>query len=216
VTEFYSPGQLAVIFPYVDLEPQFEPKWLLLGGPADGNEAETATLKWPGIRCIGVEPNPAAYKWQMENCPCWGKSRNRLIEGALDQKLGTISIYHSRDEAEEARRNARRVPDNTTMGGYQVTQVPTYTWDYLDSIYGPFEDAVMWMDIEMMEYPALLGAKTLLARNAIRLINVEMHVKHAEAECLGIDKMLRAHEFKIVGEHNYSAECWDRIYWRRP
>lgn len=199
MSEYYSPDNLKEIVPYLPKTPQ----WLLLGGPADAREAQTARELWPSIKIIGVEPNPEAVRWQQEHgwpqdCP--------LLQSALSSHVGEERIQNVPGSLRSSRL-ADLSPDETGT-------TPTTTWDTLDRLYGPFHNALLWMDIETWEWEALQGAKELLDREAIFLINVEMqarsgHKNHA------IDDLLRPYGFTIQHEWNHSPSCWDRVYVRR-
>lgn len=82
---FYSDGQLSVIYPYL----KTEPSWLLLGGPADANECQTARAKWPSIKVVGVDPNPKVLKFQAENG--W-PAGTPLIQACLYDKACDVSV----------------------------------------------------------------------------------------------------------------------------
>lgn len=200
MSDYYSPDNLSQIVPYLQ---GFTPKWLLLGGPADGCEAQEAVKRWPGINVVGVEPNQAAVEWQLSHG--W-PSNAPLYHAALSSGVGRIGV---------------NIPNNSLRSGRVVTKgeeseiVNSTTWDFLDRMHSPFQDAILWMDIETHEWEALQGAKRLLDRDAIWLVNVEMQ-GCVEEKNQAIDKMLRGYGFRIVGEWNWSVSCWDRVYAKRP
>lgn len=202
MSEFYSPTNFDQVVPYVM---GFVPKWLLLGGPADAYEAQLARKRWPGIKIVGVELNPEAVAWQHKHG--WPKDCP-LHQAALSDCSGLIRVDCTADDL----RHGRVASGDPTQDPQAVMAV---TWDDLDRLHGPFEDAILWLDIETHEWEALQGAKGLLARNAVWLVNVEMQ-KAVEWKNQQIDNLLRAHDFRIVGEWNWSADCWDRVYARRP
>src|SRR5687767_10434949 len=116
---FYSPENLLQVVPFLK-EP---PKWLLLGGPADAKEAQTARELWPGVRVVGVEPNPAAVEWQRANG--WPEDAP-LVTAALWSSVGQVVPLGSHPGSI---RNAVLDPGNLKAGGLWV---PTVTWDTLD------------------------------------------------------------------------------------
>lgn len=199
--EFYSPGQLSVIYPYIKT---WTPRWLLLGGPADANEAQTAVARWPGINVIGVELNEEAVKWQLAHD--WPRS-HFLFYRALAERTG--------DDVHVALGSIRNgcvvEPSEENK-----TTVLTISWDKLDSLYGPFSEAILWMDIEGSEYKALLGARNLFERGAIRLVNIEQMVRNGDkSNNIAADQFLHHYGFVPVHDWNKSETCWDRIFVRK-
>ena len=187
----YASGQLSSIFPFID-----NPKWLIVGGPDESNEVHTARSQWPDIKVIGIEPNPKAVQWQHgngwpEDCP--------LIHAALSYYIGSTQL-NSPDmkhgtimpECIEHQLSQPHLPSD-------VTEVDTVTLDHLDEQYGPFEDAILWLDIEGAEHWALLGAVNLLRSGRVHLINVEMqprtYAPHLTEE---VDPFLKQYGYKHV------------------
>ena len=204
--DYYSPGQLKVIIPFLP----HAPRWLVIAGPADANEAQTARELWPDIKIIGVEPNPEAVAFQRgagwpEDCP--------LLEAALSEACGRAEMCY------ESGRLRNGSLDPTHLGGNRGNPVVTFrkvltvTLDDLDRDYGPLEDAVVWMDIEGSEYHAMLGATNLLRRRAVLLWNVEMQTR-IPGLMEGIAALMDRHGYRAVHEWNDSDSCRDRVYVR--
>ncbi len=196
--EFYSPDNMKVIVPFLPREP----RWLLLGGPADAREAQTARELWPSIKIVGVEPNIEAVYWQHDHG--WPEG-SLLLYAALGKENGSIKV----DSPAGALRSTRVAVE----GGSECTRVPAFTWDYLDHVHGPFQDAVLWMDIECHELEAIQGAVGILERGAVILVNVEMQTVVADKNT-EIDRILTGCGFKAVKDWNDSDACRDRIYVR--
>lgn len=207
--EYYSPDNLGTIVPHLHGK---IPKWLILGGPADGREAQRARELWPEIKIVGVEPNPEAIAWQTKvggwpnDCP--------LVQAALSYNSRNLEelVYES-----GKLRNASTDPDaidgNRGNPSAVYSKVKTVTLDDLDWAYGPFEDAILWMDIEGAEWKALLGSTNLLVRRAFLLVNVEMQNRiHGLME--GVHDLLSRAGYHAVQEWNASETCRDRIYVR--
>lgn len=195
--DYYSPGNLAHVVPYLPREP----KWLLLGGPADAAEAQEAVKRWSSVKVIGVEPNSEAVAWQLANG--WPKG-HPLIHAALHDRCGTLKVASPK----KALRSTRVAEDG-------AVEVRAVTWDSLNGLYGPFCDALLWMDIETHELEALRGAERLLAAGAILLVNVEMQASQA-AKNAELEALLHHHGFTAVKDWNDSHQCWDRVWVRRP
>lgn len=200
---FYSPGQLGNIYNAVH---QYEPfKWFLLGGPANANEAQTALRRWPGVKVVGVEPNPDAIAFQLSHGWPGG---HPLINRAL---WGSIRQIHVADTGSTLVHARAAFGGDLSRGIWQTT-----TWDELDKQYGPFEDALLWMDIEGSELEALQGALGLLNRKAILAANIELLSRPEEPESWGriaeIDRVMHIHGYHIATEWNNSTWCRDRVY----
>ena len=207
--EFYSPGHLATIYPFMEGLP--EPEWLLLGGPADANEAQTVRERWPNIKVIGVDPNPDVIAWQLLHG--WPDAQP-LLCFALSDKVGTEIVAHTGEGLRSTQMYCHDPDDPLSVEQVQsLPTVPSTTWDYLDRIWGPFTNAILWMDIERSELKALQGARNLLARGAILLINVEEMSSHGGPEPY-IGPFLAEYGFRRVHQWNASEHCRDRIYIR--
>lgn len=201
----YSPGQFLVVYPFLPAEP----KWLILGGPASANEAQTARLKWPGVRVIGIEPNPEAVEWQVANG--W-LADAPLLPFALSDRTGeTLDMVYASGQLNNARLDKAAVDGNRTNTEAIYRNVETITLDDLNDRYGPFEDAVLWIDVECSEYKALCGAKELLASGRVVLIDVEEMTDSCE-DTPKIRPLLESYGYRVVHEWNASDTCRDRIY----
>ncbi len=203
MSEYYSPGQLSVIYPYLVAEP----RWFLLGGPADANEAQTAVRQWPFVKVVGVEPNREAWRWQLENG--WPRGEP-LVNAALSAAPGKVKIQCPRGHV----RSASTAEDRMELADpADVREVAAVTWDTLDRTYGPFEEAVMWMDVEGSELDALLGAVEVFRRGAVRLVNVEMESRRRQKN-EDVVRFMDAHGFRAVKDWNDSETCRDRVFVR--
>lgn len=199
MSEYYSPGQLSVIYPYLPREP----RWLLLGGPADANEAQTAVARWPDIRVVGVEMNPDAIAWQLAHG--WPPGQV-LLHAALWDQVGLAPVANAGSTLRHASLygSSADVPDDPRT-------IQTTTWDTLDKVLGPFEDAVVWMDIEGSELAALRGATNLIASGRVLLWNIEM-LSHIPGLMESVPALLRG--YRAVKDWNASDACRDRIFVR--
>jgi FkbM family methyltransferase len=207
MVEYYGSGQLRSVLPF--LPAGWRPAWLLLGGPADGNEALTAREEWPGCRVLGVEPNPEAYEWQLANG--WPRTEP-LVNMAMSDERGrkmTMSAPFGqlRSGTLEADALAARVGENTV-------EVTTTTLDRMDEVHGPFADALLWLDVEGWELEACRGARKLFARGAVRVANVEVQSRR-EDKNVQLEALLASYGFRQAGRWNHSESCEDRVYVRQ-
>lgn len=197
MSEFYSPDNLKEIVPFLSQEPQ----WLLLGGVADAREAQTARELWPSIKIVGVEPNPAACQWQRQHD--WPLDAVLVCAG-LSYYTGMGVIQHDPVSLRSSGCEEQRTPRQATL---------MVRWGDLDAMYGPFADAILWMDIETWEWEALCGATDLLTRRVPLLINIEMQSR-VDAKNQKIATLLEGLGYTAVHEWNASPSCWDRVYVR--
>lgn len=189
---FYSPGQFRHILPFVD----GVPNWLLLGGPGSGNEAQCAVEEWPTIRVIGIEPNHEAREWQLDNG--W-PAGHLLLPHALWSTQCEMPLLQSDSHLRLCQ--ARLVQDGEESTG--LSMVPTITLDVIDSEYGPFEDALLWIDIEGAEYQALQGATGLLKRKAIMALSVEESLREP-ARNRAMEDVLSVYGYNKVHESEFN------------
>ncbi len=206
MSEYYSPNNLENICPYLTREP----KWLVLGGPADAREAQAAKRQWSNIQVIGIEPNHEAREWQLHHL--WPRD-SYLLPYAISNEIGVAELVYETGRL----RNASIDPD-AIKGNRETlakdsklifTTVQTRTLDWLDEIYGPFQDAIVWLDIEGSELKALQGAPNLITSGRVMLWNLEM-LSRVPGLMEGIPKLLVG--YKAVKDWNDSETCRDRIF----
>lgn len=161
--------QVSVLF---DLWPE-SAEWFVIGGVADGLEAQAVKLQFPNVQCIGFEPQP---RYVAEQRSLW------FHTGYLHE----MALWSARQTLEFA------LPVNATPKSAGVlgldrpdlgkgrewqpatrTQVQADTLDNLSEQYGPFTNAVLWLDVEGAEVEALKGARRLLESGQVLLANVE-------------------------------------------
>ena len=197
----YEPGQLAQIVPYLNKVPS----WLILGGPADGDEAQTAVKIYPELRVVGIEPVEAYRHWQLENgWPCGAP----LLAGALTDSDSPplVSLYQPAS-------NPRAASLMVERGGV-VCQVSSVTIDQLDRLWGPFSDVLLWLDIEGYEVEALRGARELFKRQAVMAVNVEVIQRRAQATN-ALEAFFAEYNFRLAARWNQRDDQFhDRVYVR--
>lgn len=199
--EYYSPGHLREVVRF--LPPGFTPAWLLLGGPADADEAQTARQLWPDIGIVAAEPNPEAYRWQLD-VGGWPDGA-QLSSCALADHLDGVDVAVETGNL----RGASAHPAATAGGG--TIRVKTVTLDYLDENFGLFSDAILWLDVEGSELAALRGAAGLFARRAVALVNVEVQARRTDMN-LELTRLLKAAGFRKVHRWNDSPACEDQVW----
>ncbi len=202
MAEFYSPDNLKAILPYLPREP----KWLVLGGPGDAREAQTARELWPDIKIIGIEPNPEAHAWQLAHG--WPKDCVLLPCALSDELWGVKSLVLETGRLRNASIDPEAVGSNEGNPACTFRTVNTLTIDYLDSKF-VFEDAIVWLDIEGSELRALQGAEKLIASGRVMLFNVEM-LSRVPGLMEGIPRLLKG--YRAVKDWNDSPTCRDRIF----
>ena len=205
----YEPNQLENILPFLD----FEPGWLLLGGPGDAGEAQMMRRLYPDAAIIGFEPNPHLYNLQLAR-----GFPGRLVPVALwqDQKKISINVPDMNHEWWHRQRLGSAVAfvEPPCRESYEVD---ADTLDHLDQLYGPFEDAVLWIDIEESELYALRGSQRLLRTGKIRLINAEVHDRYVNSIGAllgpsGIREVRRWNANTSINEEGLRHDWWNIIY----
>ena len=175
-------------------------KLFIVGGTADGNEAQTITRAHPNVKCLGFEPNPKMFKIQTEmNFP------GKLLTHALWHSNGPGVLKMPHDLARSAS-VCRDLDDH----GCELQQVELRTLDSLEGEEGPFDDCVLWVDIECAELQSLYGATRLLTERKVLLINAEIMSEKEERD---IDDFLTLCNFtKIHRWNNSMPNKWDVVY----
>jgi FkbM family methyltransferase len=149
-------------------------KWFIVGGTADGDEAQCVHERYPDVRCIGFEPNPEFARMQNEDLGFPGHVYPHALWNCNCHLQLTTPMGATERSASVCLGSNR--PD---MGGMvdiaESRMVSARTLDELSNVFG-FENAVLWIDIEGAELSALQGAERLLSSGAIKLINLETYV----------------------------------------
>lgn len=206
----YNKDQLFTLLPFIT----HPPDWFVLGGPADGNEAQCAKQAWPNVKVLAVEPLASNIAWQS----CNGFPYGYLLHAALGSEVGTQLLYLDSDQTNGHRcASLDKVHSKCVK---ETTQVEVYTLDHLSKTYGIFHNAFLWLDIEGSELAALQGAGHLLETRQISYVNVEVLTRNAQmAE--DIHKLLTTHDmihelqWNIHYSDNGQIHHCDRFYIRK-
>lgn len=199
----YKPKQASEhVLPYL----KFAPKWFLDCGPGSGVESLSVLAAYPNIKILAIEPSPIGYEAALKllnpdkygivliNAAIWSEDRSDLLLEKPSQLLCS-SFF----------RNA--------VGDDPAVRVQGRSLDSLDREYGPFEDVLLWMDIEGSEWNALVGARDLLDRRAIKAINLEVN-GNTEGIIHGV---MEGRGFRLVrtyfdhGQGGSKDELWELI-----
>ena len=172
----YAQGQVEKVLDHVGPEV----RWFLLGGPADGDEAQVLHAARPAVKIVGFEPN-----YNMRRCQARRGFPGELVPCALWSHECELEL-RLMGHGEQAERSGSVVkwrdqpPDliaGPVNGNYPpcsaAYKVPARTLDGLSANYGPFEDAFLWIDVEGAELAALQGAAGLLKAGKILLVSAE-------------------------------------------
>lgn len=193
----YSPGQLKHLERFV----RAKPRWLVLGGPSCATEAQTASRLWPGLRVLGVEPNERMIEWQRRR-----GFPGELLHGALSDASGRVPFFNVQGAA-----GGFVVPDS---GVPTSVMVPAFTLDELETRYGPFEDAVLWLDIEGSELAALRGATDLLTSGRVQILNLEFCDRNPE-DGAAVASILAANGYRLADVWNQNSGAHHDEVWVR-
>jgi FkbM family methyltransferase len=187
----YDPGQVENIYPHLN----FDPEWFLLGGPADANEAQCLRQKFPDLAIVGFEPNPRFYRLQVARA-----FPGLLLPFALWEERKAMEIRTV--DNEEGEHQEHRCASLTVYAKHpavrQSISVEARMLDDLSEEFGPFRQAILWIDIEESELQALRGAQKLLAAGEIRLINAEL----SQERLPPVAELLKEYGIREVGRWN--------------
>ena len=163
--EPHLPGQAKHhVIPFL----KFTPRWFIDCGPGSGAEAEEIREKWPEVSILGLDPSPIGFE-----------AASILFPADENSRLLNVGVW------EHDCRLALRKPDDLLHSTFRelpgkTVEVTARSLDSLDKEFGPFDNALLWIDIEGSEERALLGAKELMERGAIKAINIEVNSTTAE------------------------------------
>lgn len=189
--EVYRPGQARVLFKFL----KRPPLWFLIGGQADGDEAQTVVEQYRECWCIGVEP-----VYYRNALPFPGTA----IRGALTASPGHVTLFTPSGDS-------RRTTRDRHVTGAELT-VPGYTIDSLVEQYKINGGLVIWLDIEGMELDALQGATESFTAGIVDAVNVEVELRTPTE--LAIRKFFRRHRLAPVDEWGAYGSLRNRVYVR--
>lgn len=191
--EFYEDRQVEHILPFCPVKVD----WFVIGGPADGNEAQVFKEYYPHCQVLGFEPNPWMRDFQARN-----KFPGTMIPRALysDNKLREFVIPGND-------RCGSLVKYPTLEEGFTKRRVPCSTLRSVATQYASFDNVVLWIDIEGSELECLKGADGLLIAKAIKVINVEV----TNDNKLDITEYLKSFGYSWVDDWNTRHMSEDRI-----
>lgn len=183
--DVYNPGQFKIVHRFL---PEWcrRPEWLILGGPSCGDEAQTAAAIYPWIKVVACEPSRHHYEWQRKHLFPRG---GILLPMALMDYEGIAPFTTLGDDE----------PSGGSVGGDE--RVMCTTLDALDAAHGPFDRAILWLDIEGSEYLALKGGIKLLESGRVGLINVEV-CERDPVNTIQIAGLLGGYGYYLIDEWN--------------
>ena len=179
-------GMMSQVYILDDLWPK-NTEWFVIGGPANQNEAQYVKDKYPGVKCFGVEPHEGSHLKQLSGrdlegtelpfpgelvgCALWSHDDTNI-----NNPSGALNFGSPRGGNPLRSSLQACTPENPPDAGgekieYEYTKVRARTLDSLSAEYGPFNNVVLWLDIEYAELEALKGASKLLDRTLV--VNVE-------------------------------------------
>jgi FkbM family methyltransferase len=204
IYDVYEPGQVKSIFSHIHEDIGL----FLLGGPANGNEAQVFHEQFPEVQIVGIEPNRELF-FRQHTIGFPGL----LLNEALSDKEGFSDFYIMGDGGRSSRL-------------YQPNEQPSYrvrtvTIDNLLKHLDFRGQVALWLDIERSEVLALCGAKESLANKRIDVILLEV-LPQMEVPILQVLEQYDFFEFTRVNCHdetddagNHVAYRYDGIYCRK-
>ncbi len=195
----YNAYQAAVIINHLPRRPD----WFVVGGPADGNEAQWVARRFPSCKIVGVEPSGPMRDYQAAH-----GFPGVMVAGGLADRPGRGVITHV-DEFPRSSTMVRDVKGRTE-------EIDLFTVDQLSATYGPFTNCVLWLDVEGMEYRVLLGAAGLLGAGHVILVNVEVMTSERPNDEVVIRDLLTSNGFVLRWRWDQrSGNHEDQIWVRR-
>ena len=187
-------------------------EWFIVGGTADGDEAQTIHAMHPLVKCIGFEPNIDFVRQQnkllnfpgvVHPCALWSDNCVRELVTPRGATPRSASVYPFTERPDMG---GDWTPGNTC-------EVSARALDSLSQEYGPFTNVALWIDIEGSELEALLGASQLLQNRQIKLINLEAY---AHIQLPNINRLLTQRGFVLQKVWNIGTvagrDAQDYIY----
>lgn len=212
MVEFYSPGHLNTVTRFC----RFTPKWLLLGGAADADEGLTARRLWPGCRVLAFEPNPEAYRWQLDNVPEWSDPDSGMVLSELalaDTDGEAVELVYEPGRLRNATSDPEALSGCRGDPGRRFVSARTVRLDSVNAGRGPVSDAVLWLDVEGYELETVRGGAGIMSSGAVRVLNVEVQARRKSVN-RELERLMRAWRFRQVHRWNHSPSCEDRVYVR--
>lgn len=162
----------------------------VVAGPADANEAQTIKKLFPHASIFGFEPLLEYWQQQIDE-----EFPGVLINAALSSSTSTrelcVLLANPRSSS-----IAQRCKENT-----QLRKVSAYSLDDCYSYFCWRPPIGLWLDVEGAELSVLLGAKKLLRRRLISVLNVESYM----SEFNRLRKYLRHFDYRI-------SLTWNEMY----
>lgn len=196
--EIYNPGQAEKMIHCVN----FLPDWFIDAGPANGNEAHIFKKRWPTISVLGLEPGRASIEDALA----------LIYPGILIQKAMWSSDCRKAIYKSDQSRSASLM---RSEGSTSSDDVDCVTLATLSATYGPFTNAVLWLDVEGSEIDALEGGRNLILSGAIRLANVEVYDGGGSPEHEGqVNDWMKSVGMGLVLSYERNGFHHDNVYRR--
>lgn len=191
---FYEDRQVEHILPWCPTKVD----WFVIGGPADGNEAQVFKEHYKHCKVLGFEPNRWMRDFQSRHgfpgqmYPRALYSDNKLREFIVpgNDRCGSLNKYTEMEE------------------GFTKQQISCATLKSISHIHPGFDNIVLWIDIEGAELECLKGADELLANKTIKVINVESFTDSRE----DLVKYVTGYGYSWVEEWNIRHISEGRIF----
>jgi FkbM family methyltransferase len=211
--EYHKPAQLYDHFRPHIITSGITPEWFLDLGPGSSSEYLEASMVWPKLKILALEPSEVGFKLAAKRFPkhvvpglfkvaAWDRNEQVKIYQSDDLNHGELFIDYDHAFSDNLA-NEKNRPFTTTLG---------MTLDTLDEqfavLYGRINKAMLWMDVEGSERRVLKGAKNLLERGAIYAINIEMRPGYV-TEIHGI---LSGYGFALKSKYFECDTYWDEVW----
>lgn len=166
-------------------------------------EVDVIRERWPDVTFHGVEPNPKV---------CFDSARRfpgKIVQTAVGDYVGRAKL-----QVKRAHKDGSSLFPFDRLSSCEI-EVPITTIDLLWKLAVP--NAVLWLDVEGYELPALKGAVGFLS--TVDVVNVEMTPMPPGGEWSSpesVHDFLRDHGFYQQWIHTLRRGQYDAVYVRRP
>lgn len=140
--------------------------FLDIGAGEFESEAWAIKKTHPDCKIIGFEPQPVRFQTlKNHNYP------GLLLPFVINKTCGMTKGYMGYPEGKS---DFYLFGSNEHPEAYKKINIESFTLDYLEQKYGPFNNAFIWADVEGSELCVLQGAQRLFNENKIVGVNVEV------------------------------------------
>ncbi len=157
------------------------------------SEAWVCKKRFPACCIIGVEPHVGRYESTRAGYP------GELLNIAVGAHKGKLQGFLGKPAYPEPHSNFKLVVETGSEKSYVKHEIDCTCVDELDRQYGPFEQILLWADIEGSELLMLQGATAVLKAGRVALINLELLTLPGWRPPAEVYAFLAEYDYTVVG-----------------